>query len=433
MKRPVVIGLLVVALLFVLVGIGAVVFFAARGSNVNFFSFGPSQVSATTEEAKTLKIDAKKTLTLIVADAAGDVTVTGADVDKVEVKVVKTAYDNTQAGADQELKNIKYSIEQTGNTIYLKYEVLTSLNFGDRISTVDFIVTVPDETRVSVDTTGDVTVTGIKGDADLNTGFGDLRVENLDGALSVDTSNGDIHAVSVDTGGKDVSVNSSFGDITLEQIKSRGIKLDSSNGVIKLANIRTSGEVFTESDFGNIHIENGICDSLNLDSSNGKIKITKLTVKNKLSIDNNFGDIDLTGVIAGSYDLKTSNGDLTIDGVKGSFKAKSNFGDIAIINGTSVMLDLDTSNGNIEFTGSLGDGPHKIETNFGSVTLSIPDDTNLNVSLTTSFGDITSEIPITITLTDDVKKNEQRGSMNEGGGLLTIDTSNGDIRIKAIK
>ena len=103
------------------------------------------------EESKTLKVDAEKPVTLKVTDDAGDVTIIGADVKTVQVKVVKTAYDSSQARADEEVKGIKYTIEQTGNTITLKYELPKSMNFNNNVNTVDFIVTVPNETTVDVD------------------------------------------------------------------------------------------------------------------------------------------------------------------------------------------------------------------------------------------------------------------------------------------
>jgi DUF4097 and DUF4098 domain-containing protein YvlB len=197
--------------------------------------------------------------------------------------------------------------------------------------------------------------------------------------------------------------------------------------------VRATGDIYTKSSFGDLSFENGSTASLTLDSDNGKIKITKFDISKKLGIDNSFGDIVLTGTTAGSYDIHTSNGNLTIDGVKGTLKAYTDFGDIDITNARAVVLDLDTNNGNVEFSGSLAEGPHSIKTDFGDVTLAIPDDSNLNVDLTTEFGDITSEIPITVTLTGDLKDNEQTGTINEGGGLLTINTNNGDISIKAIK
>ena len=95
MKRAVVIILLVVALVLVCVGIGSVIYFA-NGFQTNN-PFDVRNIASVLEESKTLKVDAEKPLTLKVTDDAGGVTVTGADVDTVQVKAVKTAYDSTQA------------------------------------------------------------------------------------------------------------------------------------------------------------------------------------------------------------------------------------------------------------------------------------------------------------------------------------------------
>ena len=88
MKRPIIITLLVAALVLVLAGIGAVIFFSVRGNGGNFFT-GRTQPFATVQESKTLQEDAKKTVTLKVIDDAGSVTVIGADVETVQVKVTK--------------------------------------------------------------------------------------------------------------------------------------------------------------------------------------------------------------------------------------------------------------------------------------------------------------------------------------------------------
>src|SRR6188474_2247465 len=165
MKRPVVIILLVIALALVCVGIGAVIFFTVNGGFATNNPFDRRNISSELEESKTIKVDTKKPLTLKVADAAGDVTVTGEDVKTVQVKVVKTAYDSTQARADEEVKGIKYTIEQNGNAITLKYELPKSMNFSNNVNTVDFIVTIPNEVTVDVDANfGEVNVSGTTGD-----------------------------------------------------------------------------------------------------------------------------------------------------------------------------------------------------------------------------------------------------------------------------
>ncbi len=147
MKRPIIIALLVAALVLVLAGIGAVILFTARGG-ANFFA-GGTQPFATLEESKTVKVDAGTPVTLKVIDDAGSVTIVGAEVSSIQVKVVKTAHDRTQTSAEKEVKTIKYNIEQIGNTVTIKYELPNKTVFDQNLNTVDFTITVPNETAVN--------------------------------------------------------------------------------------------------------------------------------------------------------------------------------------------------------------------------------------------------------------------------------------------
>lgn len=434
MKRPIVITLLIVALALVCAGIGAVIFFA-NGFQTNN-PFDRSNISSQLEESKTLKVDAKKPITLKVADAAGKVTVTGADVDTVQVKVVKTAYDSTQARADAEVKDIKYTIEQVGDTITLKYELPTSINFNNKINTVDFIVTVPTEITVNANTSfGAVAITDVKGNVDIHGDFGDVIVENIEGALTIKSSSGRINATAVNAGDNNVTVNADFGDIVLEKVSGKDVNVTSNSGTITFTDVRAAGDVLIKSDFGNTAYKNGSAASLTLETSSGKTSVTKVNVAKELNIQNDFGDIDLTQAMAGSYDLHTNSGAITVDGAKGKLKAYTDFGNIEILNAKSVTLDVKTSSGSIDFSGMLGTGPHNVKSDFGNIDLALSTDAKLDVDLQTDFGKINSDLPITVTLTESSssEKDQITGSINGGGEQLIVSTNSGNIIIAAIK
>ena len=397
MKRPGVITLLVVALALVCLGIGAVAFFTVNGGFPTNSPFDRNNISSQVEESKTLKVDADKPLTLKITDDAGDVTVTGGDVETVQVKVVKTAYDSTQARADEEVKTIEYTIEQVGDTITLSYKIPNSMNFNNNINTVDFIVTVPTETSVNVDTSfGSVAVQGVQGVVNLSNDFGDVGAKNIEGELTIQSNSGEINVEAVDAGDKNVEIKTDFGDITLEQIK--------------------AGDVSAT-------------------SNSGTVTFTKVNVTKELNIQSDFGDIDLTQAMASSYDLHTNSGSITIDGAKGKLKAYTDFGNIEILNAKSVTLDVKTNSGNIEFSGSLGAGPHNVKSDFGNIDLALPTDAKLNVDLKTDFGKIKSDLPITVTLTESSSSDKDQivGAINGGGEQLTVNTNSGGINITAIK
>lgn len=434
MKKPVVITLLVLALVLVCVGIGSVIYFA-NGFQTNN-PFDRNNISSVLEENKTLKVATEKPLTLKVADAAGDVTVTGGDVKSVVVKVIKTAYDSTQARADKEVKTIEYTIEQVGDTITLKYEIPDSMNFNNNVNTVDFIVTVPTETSVSVDTSfGSVTVQDVQGAVNLTNDFGDVTAKNIAGEFTVQSNGGDINIEAVDAGEKNIEVGTEFGSITLEQIKANDINAKSNSGVVTFTNVRAAGDAYINTDFGNTTYDNGSAASLTMETNSGKISITKVNITKELKIQNDFGDIELTQAMADSYDLHTNSGAITIDGAKGKLKAYTDFGNIEISNAKSVTLDVKTNSGTIEFSGSLGAGPHKVESEFGNIDMALPTDSKLNVDLKTDFGKVKSDIPITVTVTESSssEKDQIVGAINGGGEQVTVITNSGGINIAAIK
>jgi DUF4097 and DUF4098 domain-containing protein YvlB len=434
MKRPVVITLLVVALVLVCVGIGSVVYFA-NGFQTNN-PFDRNNIASFLEENKTLKVDVEKPVTLKVDDAAGQVTVVGGDVETVQVQAFKTAYDSTQARADEEVKTVKYTIEQSGNSITVKYEIPKSMNIRNNINTVDFTITVPNETSVDVDTSfGEVNVSDTKGSVSISNDFGDVTVTNIEGALTVDSSSGEITTTSIKATGAQVDLHTDFGAVSLEKVNAKNVTAQSNSGTIKLTDVRATGAIFTKSDFGDIKYENGSAASLEIDTNSGRVTLTKLKISKEIKVTNDFGEIELEHAMAGSYDLHTNSGSVTVDGAKGKLKAHTDFGNIVIINAEATVLDLETNSGNVEFTGSLGTGSHVVHSDFGGIDLNLPADTALNVDLKTDFGKIKSDLPITVTLNEsgDSEKSQIVGAINGGGDQLTVQTNSGNINIKAIK
>jgi DUF4097 and DUF4098 domain-containing protein YvlB len=434
MKRPIVITLLIVALALVCIGIGAVIFFTANGGFPTNNPFDRRNISSQLEENKTLKIDTEKPITLKVIDDAGEVSVTGADVNTVQIRVIKTAYDSTQARADEEVKGIKYAIEQTGNTVTLKYELPKSMNFNNNVNTVDFFVTVPSNTAVNIDSNfGGVSVTDVIGNTNIVNDFGDVTVENVEGALSVTNNSGEVTATSIKAGKEDIDLNSDFGSVIIRNASGNNITLDSNSGRINLEDVRATGDINTRTDFGDTSFDNGSSDSLSIETSSGRVSLVKIRVSQEIKVTNDFGEIELEQAQASSYDLHTSSGSITVAGAKGKLKAYTDFGGIKVTNAQSVSLDLKTSSGSVEFSGSLGAGPHLVNSDFGEIVLTLPADSELDVDLSTDFGTIKSDLPITVTLNGSSNSDGDQivGSINGGGDQFTAQTNSGSVTIHA--
>lgn len=391
MKRPLIITLLLLALSFVCLGIGAVIFFAANGGFPANNPFDRRNVSAVLEESKTLNVNAEEPVTLNVTNDSGDVTVRGGDVETVQVDVVKTAYDSSQSRADAEAKTIKYTIEQAGNAITIRYETPDSMNVNNQLNTVDFVVTVPETTSVEVRANfGSIELARIVGTVDLSTDFGTTTLENIEGAVTVDSQSGAIRASQVEAGSEAIILATDFGEVSLERASGRSLSVNSQSGSLKLSDVRLTADLMAATDFGEISLEK---------------------------------------VSAASYELDSKSGSITVDGGKGRIRAYTDFGSVNISNAASATLDLLTKSGSIDFAGSLGEGPHSLHSDFGAITLTLPADSAFDVDLSTDFGQISSDIPVTVT--GNIDEQHQTGTINGGGGELKVETKSGNVNIHA--
>ena len=391
MRRPLIITLLGLALSLVCLGIGAVLFFTVNNRFQTNDPFDRLNISSQLEESQTLEVNPDRPLRLQVTNQSGSVTVTGANVDTVKVDVVKTAYDSSQSRADQEVKSIQYTIEQTGDTITLQYELPDSMNFSNKVNTVDFAVTVPENTSLEVRAgAGDINVSKLRGPVELESGFGRTVLEDIQGAISVDSQSGSIRISGVEAGREDIVLATDFGEISIVGATGQNVNIASKSGALKLEDVRLTGDLVASTDFGEITLEQ---------------------------------------VNASSHDLNSSSGSITVDGVRGPLRAHTEFGTINIANATAVTLDLLTKSGSIEFAGSLSEGPHSLHSDFGGITLSLPADSAFNVDLSTDFGQISSDIPMTVT--GNIDEQHQVGTINGGGGDLKIETKSGNVSIQA--
>lgn len=437
MKRTIVIVLLTVVLTVVCLGIGVVAFLTINGGLPTNNPFDVQSVSAQVEENKTLKIDAEKPVVLSIVDDAGDVTVTGAEVDTVQVKAVKTAYAGNQADADQEVKGVKYNIEQTGNKITIKYELPKNLTVNGNLNTVDFVITVPNETTVDMDNnSGDVALTQIKGNATIALDFGNTTLENIAGAVDVRSNGGNITAGSITAGSENISLHSDFGSLELKKADGKDVTITSNSGQVTLTDVRATGKVDIQTDFGKTTYENGSTGELRIDTNSGDVNVSKVRVSGAITVEDDFGQIEFKQVSANAYDLKSNGGNIIVDGAKGKLKAHTDFGKIVIENATEVTLDLKSNGGAVEFSGSLGDGPHLVASDFGEITLTLPADATLNVDIQTDFGKIKSDLPIAVTFSGETNTNsgdDITGTINGGGAQLTVKTNGGNVNLNAGK
>ncbi|MGQ0601932.1 MAG: DUF4097 family beta strand repeat-containing protein [Anaerolineales bacterium] len=399
-NRRWIIGGLAVALLgtcALMVAIGALTLREFAGGDFRF-RFGDfrlnTELAESTEEQR---FSVNEPAMLIVENDTGEVIVTAGDTDEIVVSIHKIGYAATQAEAEAERDAIQVLLTQQGDTVRVVYQRPSEVVLvGDaRGEQVDFTITVPVSTVVNVTSgAGRVALMGTTGVADLHSDFGDITVLDLTGKLIAATNSGTITARRIRAGEADIELRSDFGTVTLEDATAKAVSLR---------------------------------------SSSGKLELTDVTAAGKVVADTDFGSISLRGVSGDAYDLKTNSGEITVVGASGPLKAHTDFGQITITEALTVTLDLKSNSGNIDFSGSLGKGPHSARTDFGRVTLALPKDTAATVDLSTDFGKINTQFPITVS--GDLKEQDATrftGPLNGGGEELTIHTNSGNITLEIL-
>jgi DUF4097 and DUF4098 domain-containing protein YvlB len=148
-----------------------------------------------------------------------------------------------------------------------------------------------------------------------------------------------------------------------------------------------------------------------------------------------------------NLDIHTGDGDLTVAGVKGDLRFHTGDGAIdaaaldgrltastgdgrVTVEGRFDMLDLHTGDGPVEAAAKAGStvaSAWTVKTGDGSVTLRLADDFRANLDASTGDGGVTLNVPVTVS--GSVNRSHVRGTLNGGGGALTLHTGDGSIRL----
>ncbi len=180
-------------------------------------------------------------------------------------------------------------------------------------------------------------------------------------------------------------------------------------------------------------------------TSNGSIRTTECAGPAHLRTSN--GPIRVES-LRGSLDAQTSNGAIDLMDVEGDVIARSSNGHIHA-EGLRGGFDARTSNGGVNARIDRTDHSVRIETNNGSVELTLPADLSSDVRASTSNSGITVKLPASanarvlartsnssvstdfdVRMHGDISRNHLDGVIGSGAGpLIDLSTSNGGIHL----
>lgn len=292
--------------------------------------------------------------------------------------------------------------------------------------------------------------------ANITTSFGSVEARNIRGDLIVHDNNGNVDVSNI---GGSAEISDSFGNVTFSDVKGR-VSCTTNNGRVNGSSLSGSAVTIRDS-FGDLELSN-IAGALNAETSNGRI--TLRSAHSTVELKSSFGAIDASGISKGIRAI-TANGSITLADIGGDTFAKTSFGSVSAdringhliventngsvtartvrgdaevttsfsgvtLEGVSGKITVNNQNGGVSVTAARpvkGCRDIALKTSFSSIRVRIPEGTGYNVTAHTSFGRISSDLPITAS--GSLSPDSLIGTIGSGGCQLQLTDANGSIEI----
>lgn len=270
------------------------------------------------------------------------------------------------------------------------------------------------------DNNGNVDVSGVGGAADITDSFGNVTFSDVKGRVNCTTSNGRVSGSSIS--GSAVTIRDSFGNLDFSNIAGT-LNAETSNGKITLRSAHSTVEL--RSSFGAIEASD-ISKGIRAITGNGSVTLTD--IGGETFAKTSFGSVSAER-ISGNLIVENTNGSVTARNVKGDASVTTSFAGVTL-ESVGGKITVNNQNGGISVAAArLANGCRDIslKTSFSSIRVSIPQGVGYNVTAHTSFGRISTDLPITTT--GSVAPDSLNGPIGSGGCQLQLTDANGSIEI----
>ena len=181
----------------------------------------------------------------------------------------------------------------------------------------------------------------------------------------------------------------------------------------------TLGGVYTD-----ITVE-GAGGSVTAESVQGDIAVTGGT--GNIALKSVEGGVTLTKT-RGRIDVNSVQGDIEITDAAGDITVESVDGDISLVRIDATNVEVNTVDGSVIYDGAIKDGgSYRLSTHDGDVSVGIPTNANVTVSVATFDGDFDSSFPVDVTRAG---KHRFSFTIGRGSARLELETFDGDIKLR---
>jgi DUF4097 and DUF4098 domain-containing protein YvlB len=313
--------------------------------------------------------------TVNVQNPRGDVTVTPSTDGQIHVQAHEVVHTWSGDDVQKAFDAVQPQITPAGSGVVVSVPAHSG-------AAVDLTLAVPEKSFLTVNAGhGDVSVEGLKSNADVTDGHGDVKFDGMGGDVHAHMRNGDFSAHAIDG---QVVVNGQGGDVTLSEINGQAL---------------IDGEFF-----GDTHLEQ-MSGPIHFHSARTAIDVPKL-----------------------DGDLTLDSDDLTANQIEGPVRIVTRSKGIEL---TQVAGDLhiEDSDGDVNVTAAAPLGNVEIRNRTGDLMLTVPENASFTVTASTSEdSDLQTDFPFQVKTNGDRK--QLTGTVGQGGVKLDLSTTHGDLKLR---
>ena len=227
--------------------------------------------------------------------------------------------------------------------------------------------------------------------------------------------------------GRALKVELGAGDIDVSDVTA-DLDLNTRAGMAEAAGLVGDVEIVVGS--GGLAVQD-VRGRLVMDTGSGKARLDRFE-GDTLSIDTGSGSVAVTEVSAKTIDIDTGSGGVTVDGVEAkSLSIDTGSGNVRIESAGADAAVIDTGSGSVHLAlERMGDGDFEIDTGSGGIVMLVPDDLSARFDIDIGSGGIDVDVPITKTLHK--SRGEMRFVVGDGAATVVLDTGSGSVRVASV-